>query len=157
MALLVFTEKPHKKNNLKLKQSSNSSDILVSFFFHVHLLFFYNKPVSNKIKMHIKMFLYNGFSQKQGKSKSGIRLSLYHILKTIFSLSQNLEGENIGNNKVSYCTIKNHLQLTPICHVLLELLNAFTVCLLHLIIVISCLSEDFTVRGPQMTVLIKVQ
>lgn len=103
------------------------------------------------------MFLYNGFAQNQGKSKSGMKLSLYHILKSIFSLSQNLEGENIGNNKVSYCTIKNHLQLTPICHVLLELLNAFTVCLLHLIIVISCLSEDFTVRGPQMTVLIKVQ
>lgn len=61
------------RNNLKLKQSTNSSDILVSFFFHVHLLFFYNKPVSNKIKTHIKMFLHNGFAKTRKKVKSGIK------------------------------------------------------------------------------------
>lgn len=74
------------------------------------------------------MFQYNGLEQNYRKrikyaiAKWDIAFIMLHT-ENIFSLLQNLEGENIADNKVSECTREKHLQLTLICHAIPVLLT----------------------------------
>lgn len=102
------------------------------------------------------MFQYNGFEQNQinglrcavGKWEKAF-ISLH--IENKFSCLQTLEGENIGDHKVSEYTIEEHVQLTLISPAnpvsLMCLLSAYFINFFDFL-----LSEDITNRGPQITV-----